>query len=119
MLAPWDLRAGHSRLQCLEIGDDVLTIVVAGHADDHLGAVNVGAGILNKLVERLLIPGDGSRLEGGRVVEPGFGSALRPNTPASDGPILFTRGSVAWQMPQAREYLRPAAALRRQDPSTS
>jgi hypothetical protein len=61
-----------SLLQRLEIGDDVLTIVVAGHADDHLGTVNVGTGILNELVERLLIPDDGSRLEGGRAVEASF-----------------------------------------------
>jgi hypothetical protein len=69
-------RAGHSRLQPLGIGDDVLTIVVAGHVDDYLGAVNVGAGILKEFVERRLIPGDDRRLECGRIVEPGFGTAL-------------------------------------------
>jgi hypothetical protein len=75
-LAPWNLRVGLSRLQRLEIGDDVLTIVVAGHADDHPGTVNVGGRILQEFVELLIIPGDGSRLECGRIVEPGFGSAL-------------------------------------------
>src|SRR5882757_9104955 len=65
-----------SRLERLKVGDDVLAIVAARDADEHLGTVHVGAGILNELVQRLLIPRDGSRLEGGRVVEPGFGSAL-------------------------------------------
>jgi hypothetical protein len=44
--------------------------------DEHLGAVNVGAGISKEFVERRLIPGDGRRLECGRIVEPGFGTAV-------------------------------------------
>src|SRR5205809_3347577 len=39
-------------------------------------------------------------LSAGEYSYPASVPLLRPNTPASDGPILFTPGWVAWQMPQ-------------------
>src|ERR1700731_1993437 len=63
-------------LQSLQIGDDVLTVRRVGDADEHLRAMNVRGGIREELIERVFVPREIRRLEGGRVAVAGLGPAL-------------------------------------------
>jgi len=47
-----------SRLQRLEIRNDVLPMLGVWNADDHLCAVNIGGWVLQEFIQRLLVPGD-------------------------------------------------------------
>ena len=70
-----------SGLQRLEIRNDVLPMLGVWNADDHLCAVNIGRGVLQEFIQRLLVPGDVRTLQGRRKVIAGCSSALAADNP--------------------------------------
>src|SRR6185437_4420076 len=61
----------------LDIGDDVIDIVILGQArEDHLGAGNLGAGIFQIFLQGRFIPGDARILVGVAVGIVGIASGL-------------------------------------------
>jgi hypothetical protein len=49
--------------------------------DDHFCPVNIGRGVLQEFIERLLVPRDVRRFQGRREIVAGYGSALAADNP--------------------------------------
>src|SRR5258708_13387146 len=65
--------------QRLEIRNDVAPMLGVWNTDDHFCPVNIGRGVLQEFIERLLVPRDVRRFQGRREIVPDYGSPLPPD----------------------------------------
>ena len=67
--------------QRLEIRNDVAPMLGVWNADNHFCSVNIGRGVLQEFIQRLLVPRDVCRFQGRREIVAGYGSALAADNP--------------------------------------
>ena len=91
------LRLGGRVLEGCEIGEKVGAAARVLHHHRHRRAWHELGRVGQELDEGVGVPGEARALERRGEVRPCSDPALRPETPASEGPIPFTPGWLEWQ----------------------